>query len=133
MTNTVQQTPAQLLNMALDNYAGLLAERDRINENLKLVKATIERLTRENNIESHQTPIQGTDKDLKVTRKPKQVRVLDVNELSVALGVSVAEAKKKETLMRAVAEGRLTLAEYEQMHFYEQQSKLSIRRVKAGN
>lgn len=131
-TVAVVTSPVQQLDMALLRYAEFQQEKERLNHNMKLAKENIERLVREHNLGGHQTPIQGTDKDLKVTVSQKQVRVLDVAELSSALGVTDTEAKKKEVLMRAIAEGRLTLAAYEGFHYYEPQDKFSIRKVKAA-
>lgn len=133
MTNQVQEkSPVQQLDMALLRYAELQQEKDRITHNMKITKDTIEKLVRDHNLGGHQVSIPDTDKDIKAVVSQKQVRVLDVNELSVALGVSISDAKKKEVLMRAIAEGRLTMADYEGFHYYEPQDKFSIRKVKAG-
>lgn len=137
MTNTqvaeVKLTPVQQMDVKLTTYADMLAEKKRLDHNMKLLKASIGELVREHDLSGHQIPIAGSDRDIKVSVSQKQTRTLDVHELATDLGVSETDAKKKEVLMRAIAEGKLTMADYEGYFYYENVEKLSIRTVKGGN
>lgn len=131
MSTEVVQTPVMQLDAKLSRYDEISREIARLKIEQGLIKQSATALVKEHHLSGHRIPLPNTQQDIKITVDTKPKRALDVDQLATDLGISVTEAKKKETLMRAVSEGRLTMAAYEGYFFYEEVEKTNIRRVKA--
>ena len=102
----------------------------RHQEEKELIKGTVEQMMKEEHMNELRVGLDGTY-DVKVTVGEKRSRKVDYEQLATDLGVSIESAKSKETLIKAVQEGKLTLEQFENYKYDDIQPSVSIRKVKA--
>lgn len=131
MTNQTQEvsTIAQLeAKMVRFIQAG--DEMKRLQGERELLKASIGKLVKDHAMDGHRTPTADNSKDIKVSSGLRRRVVLDVETLASDLGVSVSAVGKKDFLIKAVQEGKLTADQYASYYFEETVETTSIRTVK---
>jgi hypothetical protein len=123
--------------MSMENLEAKMLRYQELNrimanaeEEKALLKESMAMIMKEEGITEHRVRL-NESQDVKVTLGTRNTKKLDKEELASDIGVSVESAGKKDTLVKAAEEGRLTLQQYRQYEYEERKESVSVRVVNA--